>query len=167
LVVARAYNGLLHGLAWIAGISIMAMFVVVVVDVGIRATGLQPPRWSVPVTEYLILYFTMAAAPYVVRVRGHVFVEMLVAQLPLRARDLFGRFIALVCAAASLIATYYAAELVLEAIRRGKIDIRAIDIPLWLLYAPLPVGFLLVAVEFIIAAFGSRSLYLEESEINL
>lgn len=166
-MVARAYNRLLFGLAWIAGASIMAMFIVVVVDVAIRAAGLQPPRWSVPVTEYLILYFTMAAAPYVVRVRGHVFVEMLVAQLPLRARDLFGRFIALVCAAASLIATYYGAVLVMEAVGRGSMDIRAIDIPLWILYAPLPVGFLLVAVEFVITAFGARSLYVEQSEIHI
>lgn len=166
-MLARAYNSLLYGLALIAGVSIMAMFVVVVLDVAIRATGLQPPRWSVPVTEYLILYFTMAAAPYVLRVRGHVFVEMLVAQLPLRARDAFGRVVAVVCLGASLVAAWYSLELLWEGIERGRVDIRAIDIPLWLLYLPLPVGFVMIAAEFLLLTFGPRSLYLEQSEVQM
>ncbi len=162
-LVVKAYDRLIVGLAALAGFSILAMFVIVVADVTLRSSGMRPPRWSVPVTEYLLVYFTMAAAPYLVRRRRHVFVEFLVQQFHPDVQRVFGRIVALFCAAVALVATYFTAQLVHESVLSGEIDLRAIDIPIWLLYAPMPVGFFLTSVEFAIAALSRGGLYSEEA----
>ena len=39
--------------------------------------------------------------------------------------------------------------LLVEAAQRGEIEIRSLDTPRWVLFAPLSVGFTLIAVEFV------------------
>ena len=128
-------------------------------NVSIRTLGGRPPGWSVPVTEYLLVYFAMFAAPYVLRLRGHVFVEMMVDRLPEAGKAWFGRLVALICSLAAGLLTVYSAILMIEAIESGELDLRAIDIPIWLLYLPLPIGFAFLAAEFAIFALGRDGLY--------
>jgi TRAP-type C4-dicarboxylate transport system permease small subunit len=153
------YDWCLYGLAALAAAAVLAMFVLVVVDVTIRATGFDPPAGIQAVVEYLVLYFTMFAAPYVLRRRAHVFIELLVGLLGPRARAVFGRIVAAVCGAVSLLMAYYGWRLVADAWISGDLDIRSIDIPMWLLYVPLPIGFVFIAVEFLIFAADPDGLY--------
>ena len=67
-----AYAALILGLAGIAGVVLAMMCTLIIFDVTLRNLGLQPPRATVAITEYALLYFTMFAAPYLVRTRGHV-----------------------------------------------------------------------------------------------
>ena len=155
----RAYNACLFGLAGLAGVSVVAMFVLVIVDVTIRTSGISPPAGIQAIVEYLVLYFTMFAAPYVVRRRGHVFIEMLVSLLGPGTQRVFGRIVATACGAVSALSAFYGGSLVIGALHSGEMDIRAIDIPLWLLYVPLPIGFAFIAVEFGIFAVSRDGFY--------
>ena len=155
----RAYARLLLGLFVMSGAAIFGIFAAVVADVTIRALGFNPPAWTVPVSEYLLLYFTMAAAPWLVRKRGHVYVEILASQLPDRLRFLYGKIVALACCAASVVATWYGWTLFSGGLVSGELDMRAIDIPGWVIYVPLPIGFALIAIEFLGIAIGATALY--------
>ncbi len=78
----RAYDAFIEGLAGVAGLLIAAMCGLIVWDVAARNLGLQPPASTVALTEYGLLYFTMAAAPWLVRRRGHIVVEIFYQRLP-------------------------------------------------------------------------------------
>ncbi len=162
-IIYRVYTQFLFGLLVLSGLAIFGIFLAVVSDVTIRAWGFKPPAWTVPVSEYLLLYFTMSAAPWLVRTRGHVYVEILASQLPKKLRFAYGRVVALFCFGASAFGAWYGATLFIEGLGSGDVDMRAIDIPGWVIYVPLPIGFGLVALEFLLIAFGTAPLYPDES----
>ena len=145
----RGYELLINGLAAFAGLLIAAVSLLIAWDVIARNSGLTPPASTVALTEYALLYFTMAAAPWLVRQRGHIVVESLQRRLPAGLRRILDRAIVLFCAAVCLLVALLAMLLAIEAWQRGEIEVRSLDMPRWVLFLPVTVGFLLSASEFL------------------
>jgi C4-dicarboxylate transporter, DctQ subunit len=76
------------------------------------------------------------------------------------------KFVYLTCLLASLVVFYYSLRLLIDAIVTGQIDIRAVDMPLWALLAPIPLCFLLVAIEFLRFLLGYDSMYGSRSDVK-
>lgn len=144
-----AYDALIAGLATLAGGLIAGVCLLIVYDVAARNLGLQPPDSTVALTEYALLYFTMAAAPWLVRQRGHIVVEVLHGRLPLPAQRWADRAVLIICTGTSAIVAGLALLLALEAWQRGEIEIRSLAMPRALLFAPLALGFGLMTTEFV------------------
>ena len=72
-------------------------------DVTVRNLGMQPPRWTIPVTEFLLLYIGVLGAPYMVRTKGHILVEALIENVPQGVHIAMARIIYAVCIALCLI----------------------------------------------------------------
>lgn len=134
--------------ALVAGGLLLLVFAAIVVDVMLRAIGFQPSYWTTPFSEYAMLYATMLGSPWVVRRKGHVAVESLVAALRPRVRKWLESMIYLLCIVASLVLVYYSWEVLSVAWASGERDIRAAELPRWVLFATMPPGFLLIAAEF-------------------
>jgi len=147
--LAAGYTRLIEGLAVLAGLIIAAVCLLIAWDVIARNIGLQPPASTVALTEYSLLYFTMAAAPWLVRTRGHIIVEVLHARLAGVSRRVIDKLILAICFSVSVIVCVLAGILMVEAWQRGEIEIRSLNMPRWLLFAPLAVGFALMATEFL------------------
>lgn len=146
--LVRLYDGLIVALAAAAGAMLAGVFVMIVYDVTVRALGHQPPAHTSALSEYAMLYMTLLAAPWVLRKKGHVFVEFLAGSLPGQVRRGLQRSIYVLCIVICLGLAYYGLGAALDYWERGELDIRSIVIAKWAFYAPLPVGFFLCAVEF-------------------
>jgi len=157
--LARAYDGLIFGLAWIAGLCLALTFVAIVWDVCVRTVGLQPPDFTSALTEYAMLVVTMAVAPWLVRLKGHVWVEAIDLVASQSVRRWLAKLVSLACIGLCLILAWYAGELAIEAWGRGELDIRSIILPRWFLYAVLAVGLFLCATEFLRCLLGFDDLY--------
>ena len=147
--LAKGYTRLIEGLATLAGLIIAAVCLLIVWDVIARNLGMQPPASTVALTEYALLYFTMAAAPWLVRTRGHIIVEVLHARLGPASRSIVDKLILAICLIVSVIVCVLATILMVEAWQRGEVEIRSLNMPRWLLFGPLAVGFGLMATEFL------------------
>ena len=162
--MSRAYNAVIHGLAGFAGILVAAVCLIIVYDVAARNLGFQPPASTVALTEYALLYFTMAAAPYLVRVKGHIVVEVVYQRVGSRIQARLDRIILITCILTSLTVAVLAALLMVEAIVRGEVEIRSLDAPRWILFAPLVVGFSLMALEFLRLLIIGESVFSSAAE---
>ena len=158
-LLVRLYGRLIVALAAIAGVMLAGVFVMIVYDVTVRTLGHQPPAHTSALSEYAMLYMTLLAAPWVLRNKGHVFVEFLAGSLPERVRRVLRRGIYVLCIAVCLGMAYYGMIAVLDYWQRGELDIKSIEIAKWAFYAPLPVGFSLCAVEFARFLFGVDDMY--------
>ena len=147
--LARGYDRLIEGLVGFAALIMGAVCVLIIWDVVARNVGLRPPQSTVALTEYALLYVTMAVAPALVRSRGHITIELLHGRVAGPARRWLDRAISVVCIAVSLAVAGLATALAAEAITRGEIDVRSLDVPRAYLFAPLVAGFLLMAIEFL------------------
>lgn len=157
--IASAYNRLIMGLAVLSGAAVVLAFVMIVVDVTIRTAGLRPPGYTIAVVEYSLLYITMFAAPYLVRRKGHVYIDALSSRLPPRVQWAVNKLAYAISIVASLVFAWYAVQLLREAIVTGRLEERGVDMPLWILYLPIPIGFALVAVELARYLVGIDSMY--------
>ncbi len=145
----RAYDALIRGLAGFSGALIAAICLLIIWDVAARNFGLQPPASTVALTEYGLLYFTMAAAPWLVRQRGHIAVEIIYRRLSNPSRRYLDRFVLAACMLICVTVSALAALLTWEALQRGEVEIRSLDAPRWALFLPLSIGFGLMAMEYL------------------
>lgn len=157
--LVRAYDWLIMALAWLAGAMTLAIFVLVVVDVTAREVVGSSLNYTVGTVEYALLYFTMFAAPYLVRTHGHVYIEALITRLPEPVRRVQEKLVYVICAVSCAVFAVVSTMLLVEKIETGVIDIRGVDFPGWLIVAPMPVCYGLVTLEFLRFLFGADSMY--------
>lgn len=147
--LTRLYDWLVHGLAFLGGASLAFITVAIVVDVTLRNLGLFPFRWTSAVVEYVLLFSTVAAAPWLVRTGGHVAVDSFVKMLPSSLQALVGRAVIAISALLLAFLAWRATKVGLEQFAANTYDMRSINIPGWIAYGLLAGGFALMAVEFL------------------
>ena len=145
----RFYDRFIGGLAGLAGVTLLVIAGMIVVDVTLRNLGMQPPQAISALTEYALLYATMAAAPWLLRSGGHVTIHSLTDRLPSGIQATLRRMILILAILLCLTLALAATGMAIESFGRGDVDVRSIDLPRWLLFAPLALGFALLAAEFL------------------
>lgn len=165
-ILRRAYDGLVTAMALVAAIMLVWLMVATIASVAMRNAGAQPFAWLFTSTEYALLYMTMLGAPWLVRERGHVHIELVTAALPERARAAVSRAVAALCVAVCLVLAWHGAGLVATNLARGDFDVRAYFFPRWMLTIAFPVSFGLMAVEFARFVAGPELMHEGEAGIH-
>ncbi len=165
-MIGRLYRGVLYAMAGIAGAMLVWLMVSVVTSVTMRNLGLQPFAWLFTSSEYAILYMTMLGAPWLVREKGHVHIELVTAALPAPARRMVSRLVAVTCVAVCAMLAWKGGELMMTNIARNDLDVRAYYFPKWILTAAFPISFGLMAVEFSRFVFGAELMHSGEAGIH-
>jgi C4-dicarboxylate transporter, DctQ subunit len=153
------YDKFLLAMLVIAGVTLVWLMVAVVLSVMQRNLGLQPWAWLFVSTEYGMFYLTLLGAPWLVRQRGHVHIELITATLPPHQLQWFSRAISLLAALVCAVLAYKGLELVMMNLERGDQDVRAYFFPSWLLSLAFPVSFGLMTIEFLRFVLGSELLH--------
>lgn len=157
--VSKIYNGLIIGLAIVAGLMLAVILAGIVLDVTMRTLGYNALQWYSAIAEYCLLFSTMLAAPWLIRLKGHVVVESLYLAMPPKVRLIMAKFAYLICIGLSMLFAYYGFLEMVEAMGSQELDIRSIDMPKWILFVPFPLGFTLVAIEFLRYLLGYDTYY--------
>jgi C4-dicarboxylate transporter DctQ subunit len=164
--IGRAYRGLLYAMAGIAGAMLIWLMISVITSVMMRNLGMQPFAWLFTSSEYAILYMTMLGAPWLVREKGHVHIELVTAALPPAARRVVSRGVAAACVAVCAVLAWKGAELLITNITRNDLDVRAYYFPKWILTLAFPVSFGLMTIEFGRFVFGKDLMHSGEAGIH-
>ena len=156
---SKAYYKLILALAVIGGVLLAVVFVGIILDVTIRSVGFNSLQWYSAFAEYSLFFCTMFAAPYLVRHKGHVVVESLRLAMSPTLRNVVAKLVYAICILLSLLFVYYGLLEVIDAVKTGEQDLRSIDMPKWILMVPFPIGFSLVAIEFLRYLLGFDTYY--------
>ncbi len=164
--IVRIYNFILHGLAFLSGCIIFTGFLMIVIDVSMRILGFSPPAFTIAVVEYFLLYFTMFAAPWLVRIKGHVFIDAVTQFFPPAVKKVVAKIVYALCITSASIFCYFSFGLLVEAWVDGTLDVRGIDMPQWSLFFPIPICFSMVAIEFCRFLIGIDDMYGDRTEVR-
>src|SRR5438046_1078115 len=147
--IVRAYDAVLYGMAWAAGLLMAAMMVVIFVDVVLRNLGYQSSAHFFTFTEYALLAVPCLGAPWLVREKGHIYVEIIFMYLGARqqvvVRYLIGALCFLVCA----VLAWYGSLVTLGDFMHNEKDVRSLDMPRWIVVGFIPLSFAMMAIEFL------------------
>ena len=165
-MIRKTYDFVLFGMAVLAGLLLVWLMVSVITSVLMRNFGLQPFAWLFTSAEYGLLYMTMLGAPWLVREKGHVHIELVTAALPPNLRQIVSRAVAAACVLVCLALAWKGADLVMTNLERGDFDTRAYYFPRWMLTIAFPLSFGLMSVEFARFVFGPDLMHSGEAGIH-
>lgn len=148
-ILSAAYERLLYALIAAAALLLFAMILVVTGDIVLRNTVRWSFVWANEVSEYALYFMTLLAAPWLLRQGRHVRLDLVLTLVSPRiawrmemVADVLGFIV-------SLVLVRYGADMTYESWRLGSITIKNLVFPEWWLLAPLPLIFLLLAIEFL------------------
>ena len=147
--LSRVYGWLLDVLMATACLLLLAMTLLIGADVIGRNAGLGGIPWSGEISEDILYLLTLLTAPWLLRQGQHIRVDILLRVLPARLGWLLewvGDLLGLAC---SLYFVWYGWKVLAASYASGAISIKTLVTPEWWLLVPLPVAFLLFAIEFV------------------
>ncbi len=165
-LISRLHVQLLEILKILAGVVVVAIFVLIVLEVAATLIGVSPWEGTIGLVEYGMLWFTMLGAPWLARLKGHVFIDALTRLFPPVLRKAAARLAYLIAIVGSGGFCYYSVLLLAEAIETQQIDERGIELMNWWLYAPMPLAFFLLAVEFLRFLVGADDMYGSRTDVR-
>lgn len=146
---ARAYLRLLHAGAVAAALLLGALALLVTADVVARNLGWGTLPWILEVSEYCLPLATFLVAPWLLARSEHVRVDVLPAMLPRRVARALGLVADAAGFAVSTVFVVYGIKAISSSAQQGSLVIKSIVFPEWWLFAPVPVSFAFLAVEFL------------------
>ena len=160
---ASAFGKILEALALVGCAVIFLMTVMICADVLFRNVRLVPGvhgiAWANEVSEAMLYLITMLTAPWLLRQGQHIRVDIVLRAVPPRMGwyfEWFADVLGLVCC---LLISWYGARATLASFKAGSMSVKTLITPEWWMLAPLPVAFLLLAIEM---GFRMRRLHLGE-----
>jgi TRAP-type C4-dicarboxylate transport system permease small subunit len=157
-MLGRAYRGLLHAEAVAAALILGSLALLVTGDVLARNLGLGTLPWILEVSEYGLPLATFLMAPWLLHRNEHVRLDVLLTSVPRGAARALDRFSDVVGLGVSAIFVVYGARAVASSAQQGALVIKSVVFPEWWLYAPVPICFAFLAIEFVRRFFGVRTL---------
>lgn len=164
----RVIDRICEALAILAGVYLVAIMFGIVISALARTFNMSG-TWASHVftfAEFGLLYIVMAASPWLVRERGHVFIELITAALPRNIQRGFSRFVAALCVVICLVLVYYTFSATAKAYNFGDAEMRSLDMPKWLLLGAMPIGFGLMAAQFSRFVFGAETMHTGEAGVH-
>ena len=151
--LSGAYGRLLAWLALAGCAILLAMMFIIVGDVALRNIAVPGlPRglaWSNEISELMLYLITMCVAPWLLRQGQHIRVDILLQALPARLAWTFewiGDLIGLACC---VVIAWYGAQAAWSSYASGALNIKTLVTPEWWALAPLPLVFVLLAIEMV------------------
>jgi len=151
--LSELYGRLLNWLALAACALLFAMMLMICADVLLRNLPVPGmPRglaWSNEISELMLYLLTMLSAPWLLRQGQHIRVDILLRAIPRVVAwgcEWIADIFALACC---LWMVWYGARVAFKSFSEGSMTIKTLVTPEWWSLAPLPIAFLLLAIEMI------------------
>lgn len=144
------WYGRLLGLVGIGvGLIFAALTLVISADVIGRNLGVANFAWSTEVSEYLLYASSFLGAPWLLRLGGHIRMDLVCQFLPRPARAAMETLCDLLGFAVSGVMFWYGLAAARDAFQSGSLTIKLLVLPEWWILAIVPVSAALLMVEFV------------------
>ena len=153
------YGRLLDGMLAMACVLLLGMTFLIGFDVLLRNIGAGGIPPSNELSEYGLYLITILAAPGLLRRGQHIRVDIFLRVMPPRLAwclEWVGDAVGIVC---SVYFVWNGVRVTLASFAAGSVSIKTLVLPEWWIFAPMPVCFLMVALEFV---FRMRHLAMAE-----
>lgn len=140
----------------LAGAALLLAVALYAFEVVARYLFDAPTTWSGELVQYALAVLIFCALPDVTRRSAHVAIDIVPEALPENARDVLGKFNALLAASATGFAAWIVAGESLRQFERGLMTNAANPIPRWWITAFIALGLASAALHFLRYVIGRR-----------
>lgn len=148
------FDNTLNGLAWIAGVMVIFMALVVSYSVVMRYLFTRPPIWVMQVSEYMLLWITFLGAAWLLREGGHIRVDIVTSHLSEKAQRVLGIITSAIGVVVCLVMVWFATLTTWSDFQMGVVEDKVMYIPKAPIMSIIAVGSLLLFVQFVRNLWG-------------
>lgn len=146
--LTSAFDRILDIFTFFAGFILL--FVVGSVGLGIAMRNMgRPLAWVLEVSEYSLIYIAFLVAAWVLRVEGHVTIDVVTNRLKPRTRSLLTAITSAICAVICFILTWYGAKVTWKFVLSGEFVVSVLEPPKYIFLVIIAVGSFLLFIQFI------------------
>ncbi len=154
-MLARLITSTSKATAWLAAAAFFVIGLIVTYEVVMRYVFTAPTRWVEEIASLLQIYGVFLACAWLVARREHIRITVVTARLPQTVRLWVARASLIVVAAIAAFAAWSASDLAWSTITRGERTDSTLELPMWLLHAPVVVGLGLAALQALATVWAS------------
>jgi len=149
----RVFDGILVASAFFSCFLLTFALLSVNAEILMRYLG-RPIIWATEVSEYILLYIGFLAAAWVLKREGHVKMDLVIKRLKPGAQAMFNLIISVVGVITFAFVVWYGTKVTWDYCQRGMYTSGAMTPPEWPILLVIPLGGLLLLIQFVIRAWG-------------
>ena len=157
---ARGMDSVIGSLAFVAGVVIILIMSIIVVEVAIRLLfegWMRAFFWVIEIVEYLLLFGTFLATAWLLKGERHVRMDLVLDWLNPTTQSMVNIITSILCAIVCLVIAYYGVMATWDFFQTGYEISTVLRPPKWPLVSIIPLGFFLL-FSFIFLNFGECGL---------
>jgi C4-dicarboxylate transporter, DctQ subunit len=135
--------------AAVAGVLLIVVTVLIGYVILARIIHVSSPAWVTQFTEYGLLWITFLGTAWVLGRNRHIAIDLLTSQLGPRKKLALSISHNIVGCAICLVLCYFSFLTVWSMYERGVVDVQVVDIAKYKVILIIPLGFLLLALQFL------------------
>ena len=146
---SKGFDRVIGILAFIAGVLIVFIMIVISLGVIFRFTVVGSIVWIFEITDYCLLWITFLGTAWVLKMDGHVRMDMLFNRLKPGHQNLVNMITSSVGAAACLVLAFFSVKVTWQHFQTHYLFTRFLEVPSYPILAIIPIGSLLLFIQFL------------------
>ena len=151
------FDHAIDSLAGMAGVLVIGIMLIMCYEVVMRYFLNRPPAWAVEVCEYMLYLLAFLGAAWLLKLGGHVRVDIVVSQLNPKAQTLLNIATSIIGVLICLTIAWYGGESTWDHFQRGIPVVKTLKIPKAPLLAFISIGCFLLSIQFLRQTYGYLS----------
>jgi TRAP-type C4-dicarboxylate transport system permease small subunit len=166
MAVKKLLNVMVNTGAVLSAVILLVITAATGVTIFGRFFGWSAPGWIVQFTEYGVFWIPLLGAAWLIRRDQHVNVDIIISRIKPQGKKIITCIHHIMGLLVCIILLNSSCNVWLELKERMIMDLQVIDMPKYIILTVLPVGFFLMAVQFLIKLIETirRSLPQDSSE---
>ncbi len=145
--------------AFVAAVILVSIWGLLSIEVIIRFLVNYSIPGYIEISEFLLVALTYLGAAWLLRKEGHVRVDIVYTRLKPRAQALLDTIMSTLGIIICLFLVWYGMKVTIDHFQRGILSHDVLQIWLWPLYITIPLGSLLLFIQFCRRAYGNLQLW--------
>ena len=142
------FDRLIDFMAVLAGAILIFITAAVCYTIGMRYLFTKTTIWLMQTTEYALLWIVFLATTWLLRDKGHITTDVIYTHLNERTKRYLDCIMFVIGGIACAVIVYFGIEYTRECIIKGVTDVRAVTIPKWIIFIIIPIGSILLTIQF-------------------
>jgi len=148
------FDKLLNVMAVLAGVILVFITAAVCYTIGMRFLFKQTTIWIIPITEYALLWIVFLGATWLLKQGGHITTDVIYVHLSEGRKQILDCAMSVVGGLACAFMLLFGILHTLDCIVNRVTDVRAMTVPKADVFVIIPVGSLLLTIQFFRMAWG-------------
>ena len=137
-----------NGMAALAGIILVFITAAVCYAIFMRFLFMKTTIWLTQTTEYALLWIVFLSTTWLLKEKGHITTDIIYVHLNKKTKLYLDGIMSIVGGLACALMLYLGVLHLVDCIVNGVTDVRAVTVPKWSVFIVIPIGSLLLTLQF-------------------